>query len=104
MLAYRQKYIKKYSDTIKCLSENYKEKENSNNKKKRNGKKGIDYESENVRWDGTIPAFSLSSVADLSILDFGEHLLSLEPPLSENDYSFALGTEEGLSDLFDFKF
>lgn len=46
----------------------------------------------------------LSSVADLSILDFGEHLLSLEPPLSENDYSFALGTEEGLSDLFDFKF
>lgn len=49
-------------------------------------------------------SLSLSFVADLSILDFGEHLLSLEPPLSENDYSFALGTEEGLSDLFDFKF
>ncbi|KAG7200238.1 hypothetical protein KM043_017715 [Ampulex compressa] len=44
------------------------------------------------------------STPDLSILDFGEHLLSLEPPLSENDYSFSLGTEEGLSDLFDFKF
>lgn len=44
------------------------------------------------------------STSDLSILDFGEHLLSLEPPLSENDYSFSLGTEEGLSDLFDFKF
>ncbi|XP_012527372.1 transcription factor E2F2 isoform X2 [Monomorium pharaonis] len=40
---------------------------------------------------------------DLSTLDFGE-LLTLEPPLSENDYSFSLGTEEGLSDLFDFKF
>lgn len=47
----------------------------------------------------------LTFVADLnSILDFGEQLLSLEPPLSENDYSFALGTEEGISDLFDFKF
>ncbi|XP_050456528.1 transcription factor E2F2-like isoform X1 [Cataglyphis hispanica] len=45
------------------------------------------------------------STSDLnSILDFGEQLLSLEPPLSENDYSFSLGTEEGLSDLFDFKF
>lgn len=43
-------------------------------------------------------------VTDLSILDFGEQLLTLEPPLSENDYSFSLGTEEGLSDLFDFKF
>ncbi|KAG5306786.1 E2F2 factor, partial [Acromyrmex insinuator] len=42
--------------------------------------------------------------SDLSILDFGEQLLTLEPPLSENDYSFSLGTEEGLSDLFDFKF
>ncbi|XP_020289010.1 transcription factor E2F2-like isoform X2 [Pseudomyrmex gracilis] len=41
---------------------------------------------------------------DLGIFDFGEQLLSLEPPLSENDYSFSLGTEEGLSDLFDFKF
>ncbi|EZA47281.1 hypothetical protein DMN91_005933 [Ooceraea biroi] len=44
------------------------------------------------------------STSDLSILDFGEQLLTLEPPLSENDYSFSLGTEEGLSDLFDFKF
>ncbi|XP_011498693.1 PREDICTED: transcription factor E2F3 [Ceratosolen solmsi marchali] len=42
--------------------------------------------------------------ADLSILDFGESLLSLEPPLSESDYSFSLGTEEGLSDLFDLRF
>ncbi|KAL0127940.1 hypothetical protein PUN28_003298 [Cardiocondyla obscurior] len=42
--------------------------------------------------------------SDLSIIDFGEQLLTLEPPLSENDYSFSLGTEEGLSDLFDFKF
>ncbi|XP_023290585.1 transcription factor E2F1 [Orussus abietinus] len=41
---------------------------------------------------------------DMSILDFGEPLLSLEPPLSESDYSFSLGTEEGLSDLFDFPF
>ncbi|XP_011170971.1 transcription factor E2F2 isoform X1 [Solenopsis invicta] len=41
--------------------------------------------------------------SDLNTLDFGE-LLALEPPLSENDYSFSLGTEEGLSDLFDFKF
>lgn len=40
----------------------------------------------------------------MAILDFGEPLLSLEPPLSESDYSFTLGTEEGLSDLFDFKF
>ncbi|KAI4485782.1 hypothetical protein M0804_006271 [Polistes exclamans] len=39
---------------------------------------------------------------DLSILEFGEHLLSLEPPLSDSDYSFSLTTEEGLSDLFDF--
>ncbi|KAI4499848.1 hypothetical protein M0802_005104 [Mischocyttarus mexicanus] len=39
---------------------------------------------------------------DLSILEFGEHLLSLEPPLSDSDYSFSLATEEGLSDLFDF--
>lgn len=46
----------------------------------------------------------LTFVTDLSILDFGEQLLTLEPPLSENDYSFSLGTEEGLSDLFDFKF
>ncbi|XP_012219393.1 transcription factor E2F1 isoform X2 [Linepithema humile] len=44
------------------------------------------------------------STSDLSILEFGEQLLTLEPPLSENDYSFSLGTEEGLSDLFDFKF
>lgn len=44
----------------------------------------------------------LAFVADL--LEFGEQLLTLEPPLSENDYSFSLGTEEGLSDLFDFKF
>ncbi|KAJ8673655.1 hypothetical protein QAD02_004917 [Eretmocerus hayati] len=42
--------------------------------------------------------------SDLSILDFGDALLSLEPPLSENDYSFSLGTEEGLSDLFDLQF
>lgn len=64
----------------------------------------MNFESEGVECDWTSPAFSLSFVADLSILDFGEHLLSLEPPLSENDYSFSLGTEEGLSDLFDFKF
>lgn len=44
------------------------------------------------------------SVADMSMLDFEEPLLSLEPPLSENDFSFSLGTEEGLSDLFDFVF
>ncbi|XP_031841042.1 transcription factor E2F3 [Nomia melanderi] len=44
------------------------------------------------------------STPDLNLLDFGEHLLPLEPPLSENDYSFSLGTEEGLSDLFDFTF
>ncbi|XP_015109280.1 transcription factor E2F6 isoform X1 [Diachasma alloeum] len=41
---------------------------------------------------------------DVNILDFSESLLSLEPPLSENDYSFSLATEEGLSDLFDFPF
>ncbi|KAK0080020.1 hypothetical protein PV325_000532 [Microctonus aethiopoides] len=42
--------------------------------------------------------------SDMNILDFGETLLSLEPPLSENDYSFTLGSAEGLSDLFDFPF
>ncbi|XP_003428202.1 transcription factor E2F3 [Nasonia vitripennis] len=42
--------------------------------------------------------------SDMSILDFGDALLSLEPPLSESDYSFSLGTEEGLSDLFDLQF
>ncbi|XP_008553400.1 transcription factor E2F3 [Microplitis demolitor] len=41
---------------------------------------------------------------DMSILDFGESLMSLEPPLSENDYSFSLASGEGLSDLFDFPF
>lgn len=40
----------------------------------------------------------------MSILDFTESLLSLEPPLSESDYSFTLGTDEGLSDLFDLPF
>lgn len=40
----------------------------------------------------------------MSILDFGESLMSLEPPLSENDYSFSLASGEGLSDLFDFPF
>ncbi|XP_058803059.1 transcription factor E2F3-like isoform X2 [Phymastichus coffea] len=42
--------------------------------------------------------------SDMSILDFTESLLSLEPPLSESDYSFTLGTDEGLSDLFDLPF
>ncbi|CAD6236465.1 hypothetical protein G9C98_003775 [Cotesia typhae] len=42
--------------------------------------------------------------SDMSILDFGESLMSLEPPLSENDYSFSLASGEGLSDLFDFPF
>ncbi|XP_011309510.1 transcription factor E2F3 [Fopius arisanus] len=41
---------------------------------------------------------------EVNILDFSESLLSLEPPLSESDYSFSLATEEGLSDLFDFPF
>lgn len=45
-----------------------------------------------------------NAAPDVSMLDFDEPLLSLEPPLSENDYSFSLGTEEGLSDLFDFQF
>lgn len=58
----------------------------------------------NLRYLVTSPSFPLASVADLGIFDFGEQLLSLEPPLSENDYSFSLGTEEGLSDLFDLKF
>lgn len=31
-----------------------------------------------------------------------EPFLPLEPPLSESDYSFTLGAEEGLTDLFDF--
>lgn len=31
-----------------------------------------------------------------------EPFLPLEPPLSESDYSFTLGADEGLSDLFDF--
>lgn len=48
--------------------------------------------------------FILAFVTDLGILDFGEQLLSLEPPLSESDYTFSLGTKEGLSDLFDFNF
>ncbi|XP_014210403.1 transcription factor E2F2 [Copidosoma floridanum] len=39
-----------------------------------------------------------------SDFDFNDTLLSLEPPLSENDYSFSLGTGEGLSDLFDLQF
>ncbi|XP_014471547.1 PREDICTED: transcription factor E2F3-like isoform X3 [Dinoponera quadriceps] len=41
--------------------------------------------------------------SDLDLFDFGEQLLALEPPLSENDYSFSLGIEEGIADLFDFK-
>ncbi|XP_046616314.1 transcription factor E2F2-like [Neodiprion virginianus] len=41
---------------------------------------------------------------DVNILDFDEPLLPLEPPLSENDYSFSLDTGEGLADLFDFQF
>ncbi|XP_015604929.1 transcription factor E2F6 isoform X2 [Cephus cinctus] len=45
-----------------------------------------------------------NTTPDMSILDFGEPLLSLEPPLSVNDYAFSLGTEEGLTDLFDFSF
>ncbi|XP_032680147.1 transcription factor E2F2 isoform X3 [Odontomachus brunneus] len=44
------------------------------------------------------------STPELDMFDFGEQLLALEPPLSENDYSFSLGTEEGLADLFDLKF
>lgn len=35
----------------------------------------------------------------MSLLDFGDPLLPLEAPF---DYAFTLGTEEGLSDLFDF--
>ncbi|XP_043272327.1 transcription factor E2F2 [Venturia canescens] len=44
------------------------------------------------------------SSPDMAMLDFGETLLPLEPPLSESDYPFTLGTDEGLSDLFDLKF
>ncbi|XP_034934995.1 transcription factor E2F3 [Chelonus insularis] len=44
------------------------------------------------------------NTTDMNILDFGESLLSLEPPLSESDYSFSLASGEGLSDLFDFPF
>ncbi|XP_048513951.1 transcription factor E2F2 isoform X2 [Athalia rosae] len=45
-----------------------------------------------------------NAAPDVSMLDFNEPLLSLEPPLSENDYSFSLDVGEGLSDLYDFKF
>ena len=41
---------------------------------------------------------------DLNMIYFGETLLSLEPPLSENDYPFTLGTGEGLAELFDLQF
>ncbi|XP_066598611.1 transcription factor E2F3 [Prorops nasuta] len=42
--------------------------------------------------------------SDLSVFNIGDFILPLEPPLSESDYLFSLGTEEGLSDLFDFNF
>jgi hypothetical protein len=49
------------------------------------------------------------SVMDMSRLSnhssFGsEPFLTLEPPLSESDYSFSLDDGEGLTDLFDFAF
>ncbi|KAJ9594284.1 hypothetical protein L9F63_014289 [Diploptera punctata] len=50
-----------------------------------------------------------NSVMDISGLSnhssfSSEPFLTLEPPLSESDYSFSLGDGEGLSDLFDFAF
>ena len=49
------------------------------------------------------------TVMDMSGLSnhssFGsEPFLTLEPPLSDSDYIFSLGDEEGLTDLFDFAF
>jgi hypothetical protein len=49
------------------------------------------------------------SVMDISGLSnhgsfSSEPFLTLEPPLSESDYSFSLGDGEGLTDLFDFTF
>lgn len=49
------------------------------------------------------------SVMDMSGLSnhssfSSEPFLTLEPPLSESDYSFSLGDGEGLTDLFDFAF
>ncbi|KAF7990901.1 hypothetical protein HCN44_000706 [Aphidius gifuensis] len=45
-----------------------------------------------------------NSSIDINTFDLGESLLSLEPPLSENDYAFTLDHGEGLSDLFDYSF
>nr|CAD7431825.1 unnamed protein product [Timema monikensis] len=42
------------------------------------------------------------SVLDIPDLCPCEPFLTLEPPLSESDYSFSLDTNEGLLDLFDF--
>ncbi|XP_069689373.1 transcription factor E2F1 [Periplaneta americana] len=55
------------------------------------------------------PISEADSVMDMSGLSnhgsfSSEPFLTLEPPLSESDYSFSLGDGEGLTDLFDFAF
>ncbi|XP_026466466.1 transcription factor E2F2-like isoform X2 [Ctenocephalides felis] len=50
------------------------------------------------------PMDSMQNQHDDPLVCSFEPFLSLEPPLGDTDYSFSLGTEEGLSDLFDFDF
>jgi hypothetical protein len=50
--------------------------------------------------DSVIDISGLSTHGSFS----NEPFLTLEPPLSESDYSFSLGDGEGMSDLFDFEF
>ncbi|PSN48186.1 hypothetical protein C0J52_13863 [Blattella germanica] len=48
---------------------------------------------------------SVLDISGMSNSSFSsEPFLTLEPPLSESDYSFSLGDGEGLTDLFDFAF
>ena len=43
-------------------------------------------------------------ISSMATIGCSESLLSLEPPLSDNDYTFTMDDAEGISTLFDFPF